>query len=208
MLHRALTAGAVAFADAGSTPASYAAPLSRAHRTASARPSGRCGTGQRPSRDPTSCPSPRDNAQEHVLEVVIRYPHHPRVGQSVRVLGQRQEPGGDYLIVDQGNGTRALLPTWMTSQEVASFPLVEFPRFPIEAFRGLGLLVDNLSAALSEALCGDGPDARPPDPVQSRPEAGPDEQGRVTPAEAGRKGRGGAAARGPAAQVHTAKRSR
>jgi len=126
----------------------------------------------------------------------------------VRVLGRKRELGGDYLIVEQGDGTRSLLPMWMTSPDAATFPLVESPRFPIEALRRLGLLVDSLSAGLSESCPGGDRDVRSSNTARPRPEAGPDEQGRSAQLEPRRDGNGGPIAERTPAHLHKAKRSR
>ena len=126
----------------------------------------------------------------------------------MRVLGRKRELGGDYLIVEQGDGTRSLLPMWITSPDAATFPLVEFPRLSIEALRKLGFLVDSLSAGLSETRPGGDLDARSSNTARPRPEAGPDEQGRSAQLESGRDGNGGAIAERTPAHLHKAKRSR
>jgi hypothetical protein len=59
------------------------------------------------------CPSKqRHTAQEQPFDVLIQYPEHPRVGERVAVVRQLQHAGSFHFVIEQPDGTRALLPAY------------------------------------------------------------------------------------------------
>lgn len=97
----------------------------------------------------------RDTTQEQLFDVEIHYPYHPRAGERVTVVRSVRHRGRLHFSVDFPDGTRGLLPAWMTQcGGVSRFPLVDLPRFPITALRALRALIDRLpisSASLTDS---------------------------------------------------------
>ena len=67
------------------------------------------------------------------LDVLIQYPHHPRAGERVAVVRRLQHGGRSHFVIEQPDGTRALLPAWMTEPWAAQLPVVKLPRLTLEA---------------------------------------------------------------------------
>ena len=84
----------------------------------------------------------RDTALDQQFDVQIQYPHHPRAGQRVAVVRSVQHGGQRHFTVDFPDGTRGLLPAWMTEPGAARFPLVDLPKLPITTLRELRVLID------------------------------------------------------------------
>lgn len=82
------------------------------------------------------------NTQDHLFEVVIHYPHHPRVGECVGVFGRRIHGNRPHFVVEQPDGCRALLPVWMTESSAATLPIVTVPRLTLATLRELRGLID------------------------------------------------------------------
>ena len=80
-------------------------------------------------------------------EVIITYPYHPLVGQSVLVIGEKEHGGTRYLIICQaGEGARLLLPEWMTFPEAGAIQTVSRPRLSVTRLVELRALLDRLMA--------------------------------------------------------------
>ena len=90
----------------------------------------------------------RDNAGCLGSEVRITYPHHPRCGQAVVVLGSKRHAGSSHFVVRQPDGTLSLLPSWMTESAASANRMHLPPRLPIERLVDLRCLVDVLLASL------------------------------------------------------------
>ena len=81
--------------------------------------------------------SPRDTAQEQAIDVLIQYPHHPRAGERVVVVRCLQHGGSGHFVIDQPDGTRGLLPAWMTEPRAGQLATTEVPLLALEALRAL-----------------------------------------------------------------------
>jgi hypothetical protein len=80
-------------------------------------------------------------------EVIITYPYHPLVGQSVLVIGEKEHGGTRYLIICKaGEGARLLLPEWMTFPEAGAIQTVSRPRLSVTRLVELRALIDRLMA--------------------------------------------------------------
>ena len=90
----------------------------------------------------------RDNAGCLGSEVRITYPHHPRCGQAVAVLGSKRHAGSSHFVVRQPDGTLSLLPSWMTESAASANRMHSPPRLPVERLVDLRCLVDALLASL------------------------------------------------------------
>ena len=84
----------------------------------------------------------RHTAQEHLFEVVVQYPHHPRAGERVMVLRRVLHGARVHFVIEQPDGCRVLLPAWMTETSAAAMPMVEVPRLSLDALRELRGLID------------------------------------------------------------------
>lgn len=100
----------------------------------------------------------RDTAQEHQFDVQIHYPYHPRHGQRLPVIRSVLHGGRLHFVVDFPDGTRGLLPAWMTTIDAARCPLVVIPRLPVAALRALRSMIasEPLSSASSNESREDG----------------------------------------------------
>ena len=68
---------------------------------------------------------------------MIRYPHHPHAAERVTVARCLQHGGSRHFVIEQSDGTRALLPAWMTEPWAAELAIIERPRLPLEALHAL-----------------------------------------------------------------------
>ena len=84
----------------------------------------------------------RHTAQEHLFEVVVQYPHHPRAGERVMVFRRVLHGARVHFVIEQPDGCRVLLPAWMTETSAAAMPMVEVPRLSLDALRELRGLID------------------------------------------------------------------
>jgi len=100
--------------------------------------------------------SPRDTAQEQGFDVLIHYPHHPRAGERVVVVRRLQHGGSMHFAIDQPDGTRGLLPAWMTEPWAQQLPVTEVPRLALEALRALRSIVDGALLSLSSSATKEG----------------------------------------------------
>ncbi len=111
-----------------------------------------CGPVRKPTR---ICPRrsiPRHTAQKQQFDVLIHYPHHPRVGERVMVVRAVRHAGVLHSVIDLLDGTRGLQPEWMTNPTAAELPLVEAARLSLAALRDLRVTIDGRllsSSALS-----------------------------------------------------------
>ena len=141
----------------------------------------------------------RDTAHYHGMELIIRYPHHPRSGNSVTVIRTHTHGGMLHLVVLQPDGTLALLPAWMTESAAASLPLVQRPALPLTALRALNILLGAIIPPESSPSGGSNVDQLSKrEPAGSVCGHGPGPAGRGTGAAAGAAAtRKAAAARDP-----------
>ena len=72
--------------------------------------------------------APRDTAQEQRSDVLIHYPYHPRAGERITIVRTVHHAGSLHFTVDLPDGTRGLLPAWMTEPEAAGLSLVDMPQ--------------------------------------------------------------------------------
>ena len=72
----------------------------------------------------------------------IYYSFHPQVGHEVEVLGRSRLDSGDFLIIQQPDGTRAHVPQWMTQPEAGHMPMHSPPRLSLSSLRELRLVLD------------------------------------------------------------------
>jgi hypothetical protein len=83
--------------------------------------------------------------------VQIHYPHDPRAGHTVRVVGRREHSAERFLIVCQADGTRAYIPEWMTRPEAAQLAFRTAPRLPLASLLALCGQLDSLLSLLPDA---------------------------------------------------------
>jgi hypothetical protein len=79
----------------------------------------------------------RHTAQKQQFDVLIHYPHHPCAGEKVFVVRTVQHAGTVHFVIDLADGTRGLLPEWMTEPSAASLPLVETATLSLSALRAV-----------------------------------------------------------------------
>jgi hypothetical protein len=84
------------------------------------------------------------------------------------VVARRLQHGGSvHFVIEQPDGTRALLPAWMTEPWAAQFTIIEMPRLTLEALHALrsvinGALLSSSSSSKMRGECDDGATSRPP----------------------------------------------
>jgi len=84
------------------------------------------------------------------------------------VVVRRLRHGGSvHFVIEQPDGTRALLPAWMTEPWAAQFTIIEMPRLTLEALYALrsainGALLSLSSSTMMGEECDDGATSRPP----------------------------------------------
>jgi hypothetical protein len=91
------------------------------------------------------CPprsDPRHTAQKQQFDVLIHYPHHPCAGERVFVVRAVQHAGAVHFVIDFADGTRGLLPEWMTEPSAANLPLVEAATLSLSALRAVRATID------------------------------------------------------------------
>ena len=99
---------------------------------------------------PRSCSLPRTgahNAGRLAFEVLVTYPFHPLVGQSVLVVGDKEHAGARHFIVRNADGTGSLLPEWMTFREAGTIRILSCPRLCVNRLVELRALIDRLMAS-------------------------------------------------------------
>ena len=88
------------------------------------------------------------NAGCLTFEVMITYPFHPLVGQSVVVVGDKKHGGTRHLIICKpGEGARLLLPEWMTFPEAGTIRTLSCPRLSVKRLVELRAMIDRLMAS-------------------------------------------------------------
>jgi Family of unknown function (DUF5372) len=104
-------------------------------------------------------------------EVMITYPFHPLVGQSVLVVGGKEHGGTRYLIICKpGEGARLLLPEWMTFPEAGAIQTVSSPCLSVTRLLELRALIDRLMAlSPGNHLPGGGQSNEAMEPTPTRP---------------------------------------
>jgi hypothetical protein len=132
-------------------------------------------TPDRPPRSVCSCHFPpwlvsrrRHTAQEQPFDVLIQYPQHPRAGERVLVVRRSRHGGSVHFVIEQPDGTRALLQAWMTEPWAAQFTIIEMPRLTLDALYALrratnGALLSLSSSIMMRGECNDGATSRPLD---------------------------------------------
>jgi hypothetical protein len=122
-----------------------------AGKTPTGSPGTPCSQARRPATICRRQTIPRHTTQKQQFEVLIHYAHHPRVGERVLVVRTVHHSGLLHFVVDSADGTRCLLPEWMTLLSAARLPIVETATVSIAALRALRATIDNcnLSSATS-----------------------------------------------------------
>jgi hypothetical protein len=69
----------------------------------------------------------------------------------VAVVRRLQHGGSSHFVIEQSDGTRALLPAWMTEPWAAQVTIVERPRLPLEALYALRSTIIGALLSLSPA---------------------------------------------------------
>jgi hypothetical protein len=82
---------------------------------------------------------------------MIHYPHHPQAGEHVIVVREVHHAGRLHFVIDSPDGTRGLLPEWMTELSSANLPHVEAPVLSLAALLDLRATIDR--GLLFSALC-------------------------------------------------------
>ena len=111
------------------------------------------------------------NAGCLTYEVMITYPFHPFVRQSVLVVGDKEHGGTRYLIICKpGEGARLLLPEWMTFPEAGAIQTLSRPRLSVTRLVELRALIDRLMAlSPGNHLPGGGQSNEPMEATPTRP---------------------------------------
>src|SRR5215472_13084003 len=97
----------------------------------------RCATASRPtclsaaliSESSRRFSKQRQTARQHLIEVRITYPFHPRSGESVPVFRRFAYRGVDLVVIPQPDGSIACIPEWMTHEQAAQIKLSAEPCF-------------------------------------------------------------------------------
>ena len=140
---------------------------------------------------PTSCLSrPRHTTQEQRFDVLIQYPHHPRAGERVAVVRRLQHGGSSHFVIEQPDGTRTLLPVWMTEPWTAQIAIVKKPRLTLEALFTLRRTIDGALLSSSPATpmrgeCDARPTSQPPTARSARSRG---QRARIEPNSSGGSG--------------------
>jgi hypothetical protein len=74
--------------------------------------------------------------------VRVRYAFHPRSGEEIIVVGRQRYSGEPAYVGRQPDGSRALVPIWMTEEPAAAMAIVDVPRFPLACLRDLRHEID------------------------------------------------------------------
>jgi hypothetical protein len=85
----------------------------------------------------------------------------------VAVVRRLQHGGSSHFVIQQPDGTRTLLPAWMTEPWAAQIAIVKTPRLTLEALFTLRRTIDGALLSLSPATlmrgeCNDQPTSQPP----------------------------------------------
>src|SRR5262249_57436821 len=92
-------------------------------------------------------PSPKQAHNVRCLTVVVSYPFHPLIGQSVLVIGDKEHAGMRHLLVRRPDGARILLPEWMAFPHAGAIRILSYPRLCVNRLVELRALLDRLMAS-------------------------------------------------------------
>jgi hypothetical protein len=93
----------------------------------------------------TRLPPPQFKLLEPRRGSFVTYPFHPLVGQSVSVIGSREHGGMRHLVIRKpDDGSKYLLPEWMTFSQAGAMRIVPCPRLSIHRLIELRDLIDRL----------------------------------------------------------------
>jgi hypothetical protein len=95
-------------------------------------------------------------AQYQGQDATIYYPFHPCCGCRVAVVRRHPIRGVTMLVVEQPDGTMAMVPEWMTTPAAAAVRFAEAPRLPLSELRALRELVTTGLSLLSDRGNGGG----------------------------------------------------
>lgn len=84
----------------------------------------------------------RYTAQKQHVEIVIKYPHHPRAGERIPVSHRITYAEGVHFVIEQPDGSRLAIPGWMTEFWAATLPMVDIPRLSLAALQELLRIVE------------------------------------------------------------------
>ncbi|WP_353001223.1 DUF5372 family protein [Mesorhizobium sp. M1295] len=93
-------------------------------------------------------PKQRHNAGNPGFDVVVTYPFHPLVGQTVAVVGEHDHDGICHLLVRQPHGGTFHLPDWIAAPQAGSVAIVAAPRLSLTHLLELRALLDHLVGSL------------------------------------------------------------
>src|SRR6266550_5654438 len=83
----------------------------------------------------------RHGARYQGQDATIYYPFHPHCGRRVAVVRRHSFRSVTMLVIEQPDGTMALVPEWMTRPAAAAVEIREAPRFPLAELRALRQVV-------------------------------------------------------------------
>ncbi|WP_352773450.1 DUF5372 family protein [Mesorhizobium sp. M0684] len=98
----------------------------------------------------------RLNAGNPGFDVVVTYPFHPLVGQTVAVVSEHDHDGIRHLLVRQPHGGTFHLPDWMAAPQAGSVAIVAAPRLSLTHLLELRALLDHLVGSLQETRSPEG----------------------------------------------------
>ena len=88
----------------------------------------------------------------------MHYPFHPRAGEQITTLYSKKYRGEKHFVIEQPDGTYALLPAWMTQQEAGCFQLTSPPTLSLPAIRELKLILNEYHQASNLGKSGEAKD--------------------------------------------------
>lgn len=89
----------------------------------------------------------RHNAGNLACDVVVAYPFHPLVGQTVLVVGEQEHNGVRHLLIRQPHDGTLHVPDWMVTPQAGSIAIVATPRIPLKALLEIRAMLDHLVAS-------------------------------------------------------------
>src|SRR5207237_8503033 len=95
-------------------------------------------------------------------DATIYYPFHPHCGRRVAVVRHHPFRGVTMLVIEQRDGTMALVPEWMTRPAAAAVEIREAPRFPLAELRAVRRVVVAVLSSPTDRRNGDRPGHSPP----------------------------------------------
>ena len=109
-------------------------------------------------------PPNQQHTAHHHGDLIIRYPFHPLCGELITVIGMNNYRGESYLTIRQADGTLALLPPWMASQDAALMSVVPKPALPHPVLVELLHLIDAALSSLALTIREGGRGSKPEPP--------------------------------------------